>query len=683
MVAIFCIAVVYKICSIQFIEGGEWKAMAKSMGLRYQTVKATRGNIYADDGSLLATSLPYYKLYFDPTVASDEVFRKELPELSKKLAGFFDGDSPEVYRRRIETAREKKKRFLQLAKQKINYQEKKEITSWPLLRHGRRKGGVIFKKVDERVRPFSHLGNRTIGWLNNEKKGMVGIEYSFNNFLQGKDGKGLFEKISGDWKMIHDESEIKPVNGLDIETTIDVNLQDVAESALLKALADHKADYGSVVVMEVKTGEIKAISSLSKNSRDQYWERYNYAIASQGAREPGSTFKLASMMALLEATDIELTDSVDTGNGRYRFYSDVMKDHKPGGYGVLSVQEVFEKSSNIGVAKMVVEEFGENPQRYIDYLEDFGLTKPLGFQLIGEGKPFITSPKDSSWSNLTLPWMSHGYELKMTPLHTLAFYNAVANDGKMIQPILVKRVLDADKTAEEYRPKVINRKICSKKTLRKLRRMLEGVVQRGTARNINDSQYQIAGKTGTAKKLVNGRYSNNYYTSFAGYFPADQPKYSCIVVIDNPKGYRIYGSDVAAPVFKEIADKIYSLDLEMQKIRFQDFERMAGVYPVIRSGNIAEINAICDQIGVAHKEGLVSDEWGKTRLRDKAVDWKPNVIKASLVPDVVGMSLRDAIFILENQGLDVVVDGHGRVVKQSAIAGTKIGKDKRIEIKLG
>lgn len=677
-------AIIYKIVTIQFVEGGEWKQIAETMGLRYKTVKATRGNIYSDNGSLLATSLPYYKVCIDPTVASEEVFENEIDGLATNLSKFFKGGTSSYYKRKIHKARNKGRRYLPLGRREINYQEKKEIASWPIFKYGKMRGGVIFEKVDKRVRPFSHLGNRTIGWLNNEEKGMVGVEYSFNHFLAGRDGKALFEKIAGgNLKSIHDESEIKPVNGYDVETTIDVNLQDVAETALLKALSEHEADYGSVIVMEVKTGEIKAISSLSKNSRDQYLERYNYAIASQGSREPGSTFKLASMMALLEATDIKLTDSVDTGNGRLKLYNEVLKDHKPGGYGMLSVKEVFEKSSNIGVAKLIIEEFGQKPHRYIDYLTKFGLTKPLGFQLIGEGKPFITTPSDSTWSSLTLPWMSHGYELKMTPLHTLAFYNAVANEGKMIQPILVRKILNAEEVVQEFYPRVINRSICSKNTLTKVKKMLEGVVERGTAMNISNKQYKIAGKTGTAKKLINGRYSNKYYTSFAGYFPANHPKYSCIVVIDDPKGYRIYGSDVAAPVFKEIADKIYSSDPELNRVKFEELQVVEGIYPVIRSGHAREINKICKELEVPHQETIEGFDWGKTRLVNGKVGWKSNTTRAGLIPDVVGMSLRDAIFVLENQGLNVLVKGKGRVISQSIPPGTKSDLNKEVAIELG
>ena len=680
---VFSLVIVYQILSIQLKEGEHWKKRGKEIGFKYMEVKATRGNIYSDNGSLLATSLPFYRIAMDPSIASEELFIGGLDDLATKLSRHF-GDKPQsYYKRKINNARQNGRRYLILNQQQINYQDKKKMMGWPIFDQGRLKGGIIFEKIDKRFRPFSYLGYRTIGSIEEEKnRGIVGLEYSFNSQLAGKNGEALFQKIAGGtWKPAYSGTEVRPRHGWDIETTIDVNFQDVAESALFKALNEHDADYGSVVLMEVATGEIKAISNLSKNSKGRYWERYNYAVASQGATEPGSTFKLASMIALLEDTHIELGDSIDTGDGEMQFYNLTMKDHKPGGFGKLTVQEVFEKSSNIGIAQLVNEHFGSNPEKFISYMEKMGLTKPLGFQMIGEGKPYIKTPSDSTWTGVTLPWMSYGYELELTPLHILTLYNAVANDGKMIKPIIVKSAKNADRTIEEYKSEIINSRICSKRTLAKIRLMLEGVVERGTAQNIKGGHYKIAGKTGTAKKLRNGRYVNRYYTSFAGYFPADKPKYSCIVVIDSPKKYRIYGSDVAAPVFKEIADKIYRLDLDLH----QEFTQVAninrGIFPVIRSGFSKELQMICDELGVPHL--AISDfSWVKTRLKDDVIHWKENNVENSLVPDVLGMTLRDAIYLLENKGLKVRTKGRGRVVRQSIWPGSRLAQDEEILIEL-
>lgn len=681
-IAIFGAVVLYRIFDLQVNQGDKWRDLADKIGLKYMTVKATRGNIYSDNGSLLATSLPFYNVAIDPSIASDRLFQSSIDSLSQLLSRHFDDRSAKEYKRRITDARVSGRRYMVLNRDEIDYQTKKEMTNWPIFREGRMKGGVIFEKVNKRFRPFSYLGYRTIGSVNNDNRGVVGLEYSFNKYLAGRNGESLFQKMSGGgWRPVYDGTEIRPEDGLDIVTTIDINLQDVTESALLGALEKHQADYGTVVVMEVATGEIKAISNLSKNEKGQYWERYNYAVGSQGSREPGSTFKLASMIALLENSQVQLTDTVDTGNGQYSFYDDVMKDHKPGGYGKITVKEVFEKSSNIGIAKLVTEEFGADPNRFVDYINKLGLADPLGFQMIGEGKPYIKSPADSTWSGITLPWMSHGYELKLTPLHTLTLYNAVANNGKMIQPIIVKSVQRADKRIEEFEAKILNDQICSKETLREVRSLLEGVVERGTAANINDSYYRIAGKTGTAKKVVNGKYTNSYYTSFAGYFPAEAPKYSCIVVIDNPKGYQIYGSDVAAPVFKTIADKIYTLDLELQDEELEGVYQ-AGVFPVVRSGQQGDLSMILHELGISNHSTNNAD-WVKASINNNAIQWKPNSITNNVMPDVRGMTLRDAVFLLENKGLEVTIEGKGRVTEQSIWPGSNIEEQNRIVLTLG
>jgi len=674
--------VIYRIVKIQFVEGERWRGVGETIGLQVMNVKATRGNIYADDGSLLATSLPFYQLAMDPALPSDGLYKSGIDSLCYLLSKYYKDLSATQYRRMIADARGKGKRYVLLNRRQIGYQDKKLMEQWPLLRNGRLKGGVFFEKVEKRFLPFNHLGIRTIGNVNADDRGVVGLEYSFNKQLAGINGKGLFQKMTGGgWKPVYDGTEQRPVDGYDIETTINVDLQDVTESALLSELEKHRADYGVAVVMEVATGEIKAISNLSRNSKGDYYERYNYAVGSQGSREPGSTFKLASMIALLEETDIELSDSVHTGNGKLEFFDKVTRDHKPGGFGTLSVQQVFEKSSNVGVAKLVSEHFGENPEKFIAYLKKMKLHQPLNFQMIGEGRPLIKDPSDSTWSGVTLPWMSYGYELKMTPLQMLTLFNAVANDGKMVKPMIVKSIRQADRTVEEYETEVVNEKICSKETLDKVKRMMEGVVERGTASNINHSMYKIAGKTGTAKNVKNGRYVKEYYTSFAGYFPAEAPRYSCIVVIDNPKGYKIYGSDVSAPVFKEIADQIYSLELDMHEIESTPNMPKEGIFPYIKAGKKDELAMICNELGISN-HSKAEGEWVKTQVISDAVYWTDNKVKYEVVPDVRGMTLRDAIYVLENLGLEVKVNGRGRVSTQSMTPGGKIVKGSTIKLQM-
>jgi cell division protein FtsI (penicillin-binding protein 3) len=681
-VFLFSAGILFRIFKVQFVEGEKWRSIAQTLGLQVMKVPATRGNIYADDGSLLATSLPFYQVVLDPGLPEKSLFYNKVDSLAMLLSRYYKDYTPNQYRQKMVSARKDGKRYLILNRKQIDYQAKKEMEKWPMFREGRLKGGVIFEKVEKRFRPFSHLGGRTVGSVDADRRGTVGLEYSFNKQLAGQNGEALFQRMAGGgWKPIYDGTEIQPIDGFDIQTTINVNLQDVTETALLKHLEKHRADYGVAILMEVKTGEIKAISNLSRNEDGEYYERYNYGIGSQGAREPGSTFKLASMIALLEETDLELSDSVDTGNGVMKFYNETMRDHKPGGYGVLTIQEVFEKSSNIGVAKLITEHFGNDPMGFINHLRKLGLDKPLGFQLSGEGMPYIKDPTDSTWSGISLPWISHGYELQMTPLQTLTLYNAVANEGKMIQPIIVKSVLKDNKKVEKFEARVINKEICSEATLEKLKIMLEGVVERGTAVNIRNDRYKIAGKTGTAKKVKNGRYTTNYYTSFAGYFPAEKPQYSCIVVIDEPKGYQIYGSDVSAPVFQEIVDKIYALDIQLHREMEDTRLEHAAVFPMIRSGKREDLQYLANELGISN-HAYNEDAWVKTQIISQAVYWKGNDQAVDRVPDVQGMTLRDALYVLENAGLRVAASGRGRVNKQSINPGVKFSHGATIKIEL-
>jgi cell division protein FtsI (penicillin-binding protein 3) len=682
MALLFSLAIAVRIGRIQFVEGEKWTAMAEDIGLQYRKVKATRGSIYSDNGSLLATSLPFYRVAFDPSVSTEDTFTKGLDSLSMLLAGYFKDRSAKQYSRKILRARQANKRYLVLNSKRVNYQDKKIMQTWPIFREGRMRGGAIFEKVDLRFKPFSHLGTRTIGFVNENNQG-AGLEYSFDHVLAGTDGKALFQKMAGGgWKPVYDRSEAKAVEGMDIETTIDINLQDVAESALLRALQQHDANYGCVVVMEVATGYIKAISNLSKNKKGKYWELYNYAVGEQGLTEPGSTFKLASLIALLEDSDVQLTDSIDTGKGSYLFYDKRMRDHKQGGYGMLSVAETFSKSSNIGVSRLINDHFGLKPDRFIDYLDQMGLTEPLSFQMKGTGAPYIKNSSDQSWSGVTLPWMSIGYELKLTPLHTLTLYNAIANQGTMVKPMIVKRISKAGVTREEYHPEVIRQSVCSQSTLTKVKQLLEMVIQEGTASNIKDTDYRIAGKTGTAQRVKpGGGYEKAYYTSFAGYFPADAPKYSCIVVIDNPKGYNQYGSDVAAPVFKEIADNIYSRDSDMHQLFNPSYIAEVGVFPVIRSGNLQDLQLICNTLGVSNHAGTTQD-WVLAKRNYNSVKWMENEIQPDVVPNVLGMTLRDALPLLENQGLKVAYKGKGRITRQSLEQGAKITSGSKIILEL-
>ncbi|WP_035805730.1 penicillin-binding protein [Lunatimonas lonarensis] len=678
-------AIFYRISTIQWVEGEKWQEISEDIHLQYRPVKATRGNIYSSDGSLLATSLPFYRVVLDPSIVSEEKFRANIDSLSTLLAGFYKDKSATAYRRMIQDARVSGKKYLIINRKHIGYQEKLALMKWPILREGRLGGGVIFEKVDQRYRPFKNLAGRTVGFLNEDQYG-VGIEYSFNEYLQGKNGESLFQKIAGgSWKPLHDADDVKPEDGYDITTTLDINIQDVAESALLRQLMNKDATYGSVIVMEVATGHIKALANLEKNKKGAgYGEYYNYGVGEQGLTEPGSTFKLLSMLALLEEGKTNLNDSIDTGNGVYRFYDRSMRDAKTGGFGKITVREVFEKSSNIGVSRLVNDHFGTSPSNFLNYVSKAGLDQPLGFQLKGEAIPFFKKPGTKTWYGTTLPWMSIGYELKVTPLQTLTLYNAIANNGKMVKPMIVQQISKGNSVKETFPTEVIQKQIASKKTIQQLQSLLEGVVENGTARNIKNENYKIAGKTGTAQKLIDGKYTQTYYTSFVGYFPAENPKYSAIVIIDSPKGFQAYGGDISAPVFKEIADKIHAQDLELspEKKSTKKQPSYASDLPYIQAGLTEDLQMLCNKFGISNHY-QEQERWVKSRVSNKSIQWISNKVDNHQIPDVTGMTLRDALHVLESAGLRVQYSGKGRVKDQSLTAGTVASKDQIIKLVLG
>lgn len=676
-VALFSCAVAWKISRIQYQEGAKWRALEQERRISYQPVPATRGNIYSDNESIMATSLPFYRVAWDPGVVDDEAFRRNVDSLAWHLAHFFQDRSKEEYKHKLMTAHgDRDVRYIRLNSRQINFQEKKELASWPIFR-AKRRGGVIFEKVDKRFRPFGGLAQRTVGFVNEDKNG-AGLEFTFQNKLAGRPGEALFERVPGGFKPVYDGTEIKPQPGYDVKTTLDINLQDGAEDALYKSLVANDAKYGCVILMEVKTGEIKAVANLGKAEDGTYKEDYNYAFADQGRTEPGSTFKLASMAAVFEADPtLQLDDMVETGPGRMLIGGAVKTDSHANGR--ITVQQVFEKSSNIGVARLVQEHFSGNPSRYTDYLKKFGLDKPLGFQMNGEALPYVKDPRDRSWSRTSLSTMAIGYELKLAPLQTLTFYNAVANGGVKVAPMIVRDIKQADQVVEHFETQVLNPKICSDATLRKLRAMLEGVVLEGTAKAIRPKDYTIAGKTGTAWKFKNGRYTKTYSTSFCGFFPADKPKYSCIVVIDSPSRGRIYGGDVAAPVFREVADKCMARDQASQRPMLARVPARRTPVPLVRAGLQDEIALVCQKIGLpgqTHATG--GEEWVRaTKALDTAfvartVALRPDasVAHPGRMPDVRGLTLRDALFLLENRGLKVQTSGTGRVREQSVAPGS-------------
>lgn len=684
-VVVFMAVIIWKIAGLQFLEGDQWRNRAKIAQLEYRPILASRGNIYADNGSLLATSLPFYTVALDPTVSSDQLFKQGIDLLSSNLSDFY-GDLPaKYYKEKIIQSRKKNKKYVTINKKYITHEERKKMRQWPIFEQGKFKGGVIFEEQYKRYNPFKELAQRTIG-AHRQAHGF-GIEYAFNKELKGENGQALYQKVvGGNWKQVQENTMVRPMHGYDLETTIDINLQDVTQSSLLTVLEQTSAENGCAIVMEVATGAIKAIANFSRTRSGSYTESYNYAIGNQGVVEPGSIFKLASMLALLEETQWPLDKPIDTGNGAIKFYNRYMRDVKKGGYGLLTLQQVFEKSSNVGLSMAIHQTFGDSPKKFIDYIEGLGMHKPLGIELAGEGKPYIITPKSKMWSGIALPWLCVGYNLQITPLQILALYNAVANNGKMVKPMFVKNIKSANGIVKHFPTTVLKEKICSDATTDKLKTMLEGTVERGTAQRIKSGFYKIAGKTGTSQKLVNGKYTDNHLTSFVGYFPAETPRYSCIIVVDSPQGkeYR-FGADVPAPIFKDIVDRIAGKDLEAREPINGLMSPTSNAIKLFNAGNTNELNLLYQSLHLPAPNISNRCEWVDLKVSPNETNFRPrSAASKQEVPNVLNMKLRDALFLLENNGLEVTIEGaiHGGVSKQSLVPFKIIPTDRKITITL-
>ncbi len=682
LIVLLAIAVLFKLFHVQYVEGSKWTAMADSLSTRFANVEAARGNIYAADGkSLLATSVPEYEIRMDLMaggIESDEVFYEKIDSLAAKLSSFFGDKSAKQYSRMLRNARQDKARYL-LLKRNVTHQELKAIRKFPVFNMGRYKGGLISVQQNKRIMPFQSLAARTIGYKNANVQ-PVGLEGAYGSYIDGESGKRLVQRIAGGiWMPVNQDIEIAPKEGADIISTIDVNMQDVAQRALKKQLIASNADHGTVVLMEVSTGEIRAIANFSKVSEGLYKEKFNYAIA--GNQDPGSTFKVASYMALLEDKKVDTNTMV--GTGTYPIPGKIIRDSH-GSIGTVTVKKAFEESSNAAIAKLIVDAYKGDQSQFTDHLYRWHLHEKLGLQIPGEAQPVVKSPKNRSWNkNMTLPQMAYGYEMQLTPLKMLSFYNAIANEGKYIAPIFVKEIKRLGNTVEQFQARVINEQICSDETLGKIKAMLEGVITDGTGRTIIRSpHYRVAGKSGTAQVAdANKGYRAKlqYQASFCGYFPADNPKYSLIVVINNPKnGY--YGAQVSGPVFREVADRVYAGDVNMYN-SLKD-QKLAGnlKMPSAKAGEKKATQRVYKAFGIktlfaANADQVVVDT-NKGVVRPDA-----RVIEGS-VPDVSGMGLKDALYVLGNSGLRPLVRGSGKVVKQSIAAGSKVGKGYPIVLEL-
>jgi cell division protein FtsI (penicillin-binding protein 3) len=686
-VSIFSICIVVKIIYLQFVEGKELAAKAETLTLKDFIIQPNRGDIYASDNRLLASSIPFYEIRTDlnSNAMSDDLFNRNIDSLAYCLARLFKDKSSYAYKQELISARRNGERYY-LIQRGVSYIQLKELKTFPIFREGRYQGGFIYVQENKRILPHSNLASRTIGYLTKGSSGnVVGIEGAYDHELSGRVGVRLMQKLSGNvWMPVTDDNEVEPRDGNDIVTTIDINLQDVAENALLGQLVKQDAHHGTVILMEVKTGEVKAIVNLEKGKDNKYREIYNYAIGE--STEPGSTFKLASLLVALEDGVVQLEDTIDTGNGIVRFYDKDIRDTRQGGYGKITVKDAFVLSSNVGISKLIYENYHNRPSDFVDRLYAMRLNEKLGVEIKGEGSPEIKYPGDTYWSGISLPMMSHGYEVRMTPLQILSFYNAVANNGKIVKPRFVKEIRYHGEVVKTFKTEVLNPSICSKETIKKAVKMLEGVVENGTAKNLNNPNYRIAGKTGTAQ-IANDKYGYtfgskvSYQASFVGFFPSDDPMYSCIVVVNSPSNSVYYGNLVAGPVFKEIADKVFATKIYLQKKNLgenqEDFDS-----PYSKHGSKEDLKKVLSALDIRVEGAVDESEWVATIKKDTHVEFKELVLNSSLVPNVLEMGLQDAIFILENYGLTVVVNGRGKVRKQSINPGTVIQPGQVIHLEM-
>lgn len=690
-IVVFSVAIIGKAVYIQTAEGAYWKGMSDSLHLEYRELDAERGTIYSEDGSMLSTSIPYFDIRIDFAAEglrdkNGKRFKENLDSLSISLASLYGDQSVAAYKKELLAAYKNKERYYLLQKN-ISFREYQATRNFPLVKLGRNKSGFIFEDKEKRLTPFGLLANRTIG-LSREYVGAngqminknVGLEKTYDTLLRGENGQRLVRRISGGAFVPIEGSEIESENGRDIVTTIDVNIQDITENALMKMMVENECETGTAIVMEVKTGKIKAIANLGRQKDGSYMEDLNYAITKS---EPGSTFKLMTMLTVLEDKKVRLNDMVNLEGGVWKTAGRTVYDSEKHGRTLVTVKQAFELSSNVGMAKLVTAYYTGKPYQYLNHLHRLQLDTATGVDLLGESKSIIPNPKSRFWSAPTLPWMGFGYNVSLTPLHTLTVYNAVANNGTMMKPYLVNAIMKDGKAVQSFSPKVKIEKICSEETLKQLRECLEGVVIEGTAKSLQNPYYTFAGKTGTAL-VANGTrgYTDHIYqSSFAGYFPADNPQYSCIVVIRNkPFAHKYYGALVAGPVFKEIADKLYAANINALPVYAATAVKDSTLF--LWSGWKQDFAKVFGKMNMTYHDSASGSRWSYVQKEDNQVTARIMRTVKQAVPNVKGMGLKDALYLLENMNLKVVARGAGKVSQQSLTAGTNIANGQTIYLDL-
>jgi len=689
LICLSFLLVLFRIVKIQFFERNEWLALAAKNVKTNIVVKPTRGNIYACDGRLMASSIPTYYVYMDlrvPALHDKEgiLFKNNIDSLSIYLSSFFKDKTPTAYKTLLNRAYQTGEGEFQLSEKRITYSELKRLKMLPLFRLGRNKSGLITKEYFRRVRPFGSLAQRTIGdiFADDSKGGKNGIELSFNSSLLGTPGLSTRQKVANSYM---ETVQVEPIDGMDIQTTIDIDLQDIAEKALLDGVTEFNAAVGYAVLMEVHTGEVKAIVNMQRNKNGGFSENRNGAVSDM--TEPGSTFKVASLMAALDDGRVKLSDTINTFNGQFKFGNRTMTDHNAnhGGFHKITVAQAIYGSSNIGISRAIVKAYGHNPAEFVDKLYKMKLNEPMKLEIPGTAAPFIRHPNDKShvWSSTTLPWMSVGYETQVPPIYTLAFYNAIANDGKLIRPIFVKSITKNGQIVKQFTTEVINPAICKPSTLEQIRSTLLGVLEDnlGTAKNVRSKFVRIAGKSGTAQIWDKSGNTGKYQVAFCGYFPYENPMYTCIVVMREPLNGHASGGHMSGSVFKNIAERTMAL-YSNRKPSHVDRDSISSedLVPIVKVGYYKAIQEVTSSLGLSLAYNAT--DWVKTSADSNRLKVESIAISRNIVPNLMGMGAKDAVFLLENMGLNVQVTGRGKVISQNIKPGSVARKGSSILINL-
>jgi len=686
-VVLVCIAIMSKAFYIQQVQGKHWKSLQDSLHQKIDVVQAERGTIYSEDGQMLSTSIPQFDIYIDFGAEglrekNGKRFKENIDSLSNDLADLFKDHSAVEYKKILQEGYKNEDRYYFLEKN-ISYQQYQEMKKFPLVRLGKNKSGFIAVDENIRLNPYNLLAYRTIG-LDRANAQKIGLESSYDSVLKGKDGNRLVRYIAGGVSVpIEGGLETDAENGKDIITTLDVFIQAVTENALMKMMIGNDAEHGCAIVMETKTGKIKAMANLGKRSDGNYWEDYNYAI---NPSEPGSTFKLATLISLLEDKKIALNNIVNLEGGKWNINGQTVFDSEPheAEDNIVTAKRAFEISSNVGMAKMAFNSYSTNPNQFIRRLHQLHLDSITGIELKGESNSIIYKPGTKYWSSTTLPWMAFGYNIEVTPLQTITLYNAIANNGKMMKPYLVTSIKQQNEIVDAIDPKSIDEKICSDITLKQVRECLEGVCTEGTAKNVfKNSMFKVAGKTGTAL-VANGNrgYADEIYqASFAGYFPADDPQYTCLVVIKNkPHAVKRHGADVAAPVFKEIADRLYARYVRDSKfINASVIKKDSSYFTYTVAKD--DVKAVMKKINVNYKDSTaLVDDWAIVNGNNQSITISKKLVNANRMPSLKGMGMKDVVNLCEAMGLKISIKGRGRVINQSIIPGEGISRGQQLNI---